>query len=366
MKLTNWTSTWSAVAWHRFRKHSALLLQKRCQATALQGGVIFVILLFSSVCFAQDAAKHISAGTVEIEKQLTTLKVSDDLKQQCTNDIADARENLKLGYLHLSLYTIRTCKLELSSLAYAATKTNVQSREAYEEERRQLGMLITEKDRTLTQPTPKPLPALVVALAQVSQVQVRHFYQSGQPSERNNNIAEGINYLGRAAANLDFAIFVRSLRLPAPKEPLVVRSPKPELTKLEASALRTFKSATTTQQTAFSRLKSNLEAAEELNSASLFEGALLKYLESELYFGLIITTAENEDVQHLQERAEEMGRLLTTGKTDHSIGLLFCQMAQSALKPNSGAQPSQAEIKLAVVILNNVLPGYFDYLKKKG
>jgi hypothetical protein len=326
---------------------------------------IVLILLFTSVCFAQDAAKQISAVTVEIEKQLTTLKVSDDLRQQCTNDIADARANLKLGNLHLSLYTIRTCKLELSSLAYAATKTNVQSKESYDEEWRQLGMLLTEKDRTLTQPTPKPLPALVVALAQVSQVQVRHFYQSGQPSALNSNIAEGMKYLGHAPANLDFAILVRSLRLPAPKEPLVVRSPKPELTKLETSAMRTFKSVATTQQAAFSRLKSNLEAAEELNSASMFEGALLKYLESELYFGLIITTAENEDVQHLQERTEEMGKILTTGKTDQSIALLFGQMAQSALKPNSGDQPSQAEIKRAVVILNNVLPSYFDYLKKK-
>src|SRR5678815_5842170 len=78
---------------------------------------VVLILLFSSVFFAQDSAKQISAVTVEIEKQLTTLKVSDDLKQQCTNDIADARANLKLGNLHLSLYTIRTCKLELSSLA---------------------------------------------------------------------------------------------------------------------------------------------------------------------------------------------------------------------------------------------------------
>ena len=326
-----------------------------------------LILLLSSVCFAQDAAKQISAATVEIEKQLTTLKVSDDLKQQCTTDIADARANLKRGNLHLSLYTIRTCKLELSTLAYAATKTNVKTKEAYQEEWRQLGMLLTEKERTLTQPTSKPLLALVVALAQVSQVQVRHYYQSGQLSALNSNIAEGIYNLGRAPANLDFAIFLRSLRLQAPKEALVVKSAKPELTKLETMTLRTFKSADVkTQQSAFNQLKPTLEAAEELNSASMFEGALLKYLESELYFGLIVTTAENEDVQHLQEKTDEMGRLLTTGKTDHSIGLIFCQMAQSALKPNSGAQPGREEIKRAVVILNNVLPSYFDYLKKKG
>jgi ABC-type transporter Mla MlaB component len=326
---------------------------------------VALILLLSSACFAQDAAKQISAATVEIEKQLTTLKVSDDLKQQCTNDVADARANLKLGNLHLSLYTIRTCKLELSSIAYVDTKTNVQTKEAFDEEWRQFGSQLAETERTLSQPTPKPPPALVVALAQVSQVQVRRSYQSGQLS-LNSNIAEGINQLGRASANLNFEMFLRSLRLTAPKDPMVVRSPKPELTKLETMALRSFKSADSNkQQAALNRLKSNLEAAEELNSASMFEGALLKYLESEFYFGSIVITAENEDLQHLEERTEEMGRLLTSGKTDHSIALLFWQMAQSALKSNSGAQPSQAEIKRVVVILNNVLPSYFDCLKVK-
>jgi hypothetical protein len=324
-----------------------------------------LILLFSSVCFAQDAAKQISAATVEIEKQLTTLKVSDELKQQCTADIANARANLKLGNLHLSLYTIRTCKLELSSLAYAAARINVQTKEAYEEEWRQLGKLLTEKDRTLTQPTPKPLLALVVALAQVSQVQVRHYYQSGQLSALNSNIAEGINNLGRASANSDLAIFLRSLRLPAPKETLVVRSPKPELTKLEAMALRTFKSADVkTQQAAFNLLKPTLEAAEELNSASMFEGALLKYLESELYFGLIITTAENEDVQHLEERRRDR-ETSDDRKTDHSIGLIFLPDGAISVETNLRSATRSGRDQTRSVILNNILPSYFDYLGRK-
>src|SRR5437867_7684327 len=149
---------------------------KTCTSTFL------LVLFISSVCFGQDAAKQISAETIEIEKQLATLKVSNDLLQQCTKDIADARTNLKLGNLYLSLYTIRTCQIELVSLAYAASKADVQKKgpEALEEEWRQLGSVLTEREKLISDRTSKRLPAVIVALADISQVQVRPYYQSGR------------------------------------------------------------------------------------------------------------------------------------------------------------------------------------------
>jgi hypothetical protein len=138
------------------------------------------------------------------------------------------------------------------------------------------------------------------------------------------------------------------------------------LTKIETAALRTYKSADVSKQQAqFNRLNSTLKVAGELNKASMFEGALLKYLESELLFGSMTTTAENEDLEHLRRRLEETGKLLMDKKTDHSIGLLFWQMAESSLNPIPKAEPTPAQIKRAVVILNKVIPSYFDYLKEK-
>jgi len=142
------------------------------------------------------------------------------------------------------------------------------------------------------------------------------------------------------------------------------RSVVPEIKKLETAALRTYKSLEAgTQQAEFTGLKSNLEVAEKLNAASKFEGALFKYLESHLYFGLIITSAEKEDLQHLRERSGELGKLLTAGKNDNSIALLFWQMADEVLDSITSEQPTQAQIKRAVVILNIVVPDYLDYLK---
>src|SRR5262249_37362172 len=149
------------------------------------------------------------------------------------------------------------------------------------------------------------------------------------------------------------------------KATTVFRSPHPERAQLEAMALRTYKTAdVSTQQAQYNRVNASLKVAGELNRASMFEGALLKYLESKLYFGLIITTAEREDVQHLRERTKEAERLLLSDKVDHSIGLLFWQLADHSLNPDGKAEPSAAQIKRAVVILNQVLPGYFDYLKE--
>jgi len=316
---------------------------------------------------AQDPVKQLSEITDDVEKRLSTLKVSDDLKQQCTADIAEARANIKLKNLYLSLYTIRTCQLELASLAYAEAKSDLTRKgtDVFETEWRELGNSLNEREKILADRTTK-LPAVIVALADVSQSQARPYYQSGKLFALNSNMAEGLYYLGRAPANLDFAITCRGLQLSRPKKATTVfRSPHPELTQLEAMALRTYKSAdVSTQQAQYNRVNSNLKIAGELDRASMFEGALLKFLESKFYFGLIITTAEREDLQHLRERTKEMEKLLNSDKVDNSIGLLFWQLADRSLNPDGKVEPGAAQIKRAVVILNQVLPGYFDYLKE--
>lgn len=320
------------------------------------------------VCNAQDASKQITAAANEVEQQLSTLKVSKDLSEQCTNDVANTRSNLKLGNLFLSLYTVRTCRLELNSLAYAASKAEVEKKgmEAFEQEWRQLGSALDEKEKRVVITTAKRPAAIAIALAQISQIQTRPYYQSGRLFALNSSLSEGLYYLGRAPANLDFAIFTRGLNFPQERSAENWRSAEPELTKLETAVLRTYKTADiATQQAQYNRLNSNLKVAGELNRASMFEGALFKYLESKLFFGLIITAAENEDVQHLQERSKELGKQLKAGKTDQSIALLFWEMAETSLNPPAKAQPTPAQIKRAVVLLNVVLPSYFDYLKEK-
>jgi hypothetical protein len=328
---------------------------------------LLLILIIATTSLAQDANKQLSEIISGVENQLTSLKVSDDLKQQCSNDIADARANLKLGNSYLTLYTIRTCQLELASLAYAEAKSDLSTKgsEAFAAEWQQLGNTLVEKEKALSDRTSK-VPAVIVALADVSQSQARPYYQSGRLYALNSNMAEGLYYLGLAPANLDFAILCRGLHLSRPKKATTeFRSPQPELIKLETVALRTYKTAdVNAQQSQYSRLNSNLKMAAELIKDKMYEGALLKYLELKLYFGLIITTAEKEDLEHLRARTKEADKMLNSERVDHSIGLLFWQMADRSLNPPGKAEPSTAQIKRAVVILDQVLPAYLDYLKE--
>ena len=70
---------------------------------------LLLILTISLTCRAQEAAKQLATVSNELEKQLSTLKVSADLNKQCANDIAAVRNALKLGNLYSSLYTIKPC-----------------------------------------------------------------------------------------------------------------------------------------------------------------------------------------------------------------------------------------------------------------
>src|SRR5215204_949731 len=205
----------------------------------------FLILLLASITYSQDAKKQISVITDEVEKQLSTLKVSNDLNQLCTKDIADTRAYLKSENFYLSLYTIRTCKLELDSLSYAASKAEIEKKgmDAFEQEWRQLGSSLSDKENRVAVTIAKRPAAVAIGLAQVSQVQTRPYYQSGRLFAVNSSLSEGLYYLGRAPSNLDFAIFLRRLNFPQSKTPVAFRSSEPELAKLETAILKTYKSA---------------------------------------------------------------------------------------------------------------------------
>ena len=328
---------------------------------------ILITLIACVSVNAQDAAKQIGALANEVEQQLKTMTVANDVAQMCTREVTDTRAHLKRENLYLGLYIIRNCKLELASQAYAERKADIAKKgaDAFEAEWRELGLSLTEKERLLSASPSRETPAVVEALAQVSQVQIKPYYQSGRLYGLNSSLSEGLYYLGRAPANLEFAIQARNLKFPESKSRLSYRSIETELSKIEADTLRAYKTSdVSTQQALFNRLNSNLKVTGELNKASLFQGALLKYLESEMFFGQLVTTTVNEDLNQLRTRTSDLEKQLKSAKTDQSIGLLFCQLAQASLNPVSNEPPTEAQIKRAFVILNRVLPAYSQFVKE--
>ncbi len=326
-----------------------------------------IILITCFPVVAQDAAKQIDSIASEVEQQLKTVTVSSDLAQQCTREVSETRAYLKRENLYLGLYIIRNCKLELASQAYTASKADIAKKgvDAFEAEWRELGLSLAEKEKKLAASTSKEMPAVLLAMAHISQVQIKPYYQSGRLYGLNSSLSDGLYYLGRATANLDLAILIRNLKFPGSKLQLSYRSVETELAKLEGETLRAYKTSdVSTQQSLFNRLNSNLKVAGELNKASMSQGALLRYLESEMLFGQLITTSLNENHNELRTRLNDFEKKLRSEPSDQSIGLLFCQLAHASLSPVSNEPPTEAQIKRAFVIVNRVLPAYSQYVKE--
>jgi hypothetical protein len=170
--------------------------------------------------------------------------------------------------------------------------------------------------------------------------------------------------VGSSLADLDFAIFCRQLRFdpvrPAPK----LRSLEPEIKELEAATVAAFRNVgAETDQSPFYSTSSNLKAAEEMNRAGRFSGALLKYLEASLYFGFINPAPQDTNsLDGLKQQSESLGKRLNAADVDHSIGLIYWERAQVALTRAAAGEAVQLNLRRASVILEQVLPRYFKYM----
>ena len=328
--------------------------------------VILSLLIFScGASDVQDAGKQITAATASLEKMLLALNISGDEGAQRATEIREARSNIAAGYLYLSLYILQPCWVELTTRNYVAGKTEIEKKgqAAFEEEWRRLGVELDEKEKSLKQGAQGRRPAALLALAESSQIQVRPYYQSGHLYGLNTTIGNGLYFLGLAPANADFALFCQQLRFAQTKPPLKLRSLEAELAGLEADTLQSYRSPeASSRQPQYNRLNSNLKMAGELNRAAMYAGALHKYLESSLYLALINRLeVRPEELIRLNAQSEAFGRQLKSDNADHSIGLLYWEMAQSALNQAEAGQPDEHALKRAAVIIDRVIPAYLKY-----
>jgi len=83
------------------------------------------------------------------------------------------------------------------------------------------------------------------------------------------------------------------------------------------------------------------------------------------YLGLADDTTPG-DLPRLKSRSEAFAVRLKNSKFDHSIGRLYWEMAQAALRRAEAGQPGGEEQKRASVILEKVLPAFFKLCGDKS
>lgn len=334
--------------------------------------ILCLFFFLPPVCRGQQVNEQVRAATARLKQTLATLKIPDDLKSSddtiktYTDALNVVEDALRSGQINLALFRLGSSWEAVMAFQYCDSKAAVEKQgvAAFEKEWQKAGKQFAEKEKILASGSSRALPAAVKAFIESSGNQARPFYDSSKAYGLNSTINSGLYYLGSSLADLDFAIFCQQLLFdnlrPAPK----LRSLEPEIKELEAATVTAFRNiGADTDQGPFYSVSSGLKAAEELNRAGRFNGALLKYLEASLYFGFINPTPQGASrLNELKQLSESSAKRLNVADTDHSIGLTYWERAQAALARAEAGEALQLNLRRASVILEQVLPRYFKYM----
>jgi hypothetical protein len=305
----------------------------------------------------------IAAEVMRLKGILASLKLPDadgEIYAGAFNRVERARQS---GYDFLSLFLLHPSAAPLPAIEYQKAKADVEKGglDALEREWKRLGGELAEKERRLTAAPARRAPLAVQAMLERALTQVQPHYQSGRLYGQQTTIDAGLFYLGRAKALLDFALFCRSLDAVASGAAPPLRSLAPELEELEREVTQAYRRlGAADQDNTFIRINASLKVAQDLERERRFSGALLQYLEvCRALEAFNSMPAESLAPDALKSLSESFRTQLSGDKTDHSVGWLYWQMAQTALESGDANDRKQA-----AVILHHVAPRYFKYLAR--
>jgi hypothetical protein len=305
----------------------------------------------------------IAAEATRLKGVLASLKLPDADSEVYAGHFSRVERARQSGHVFLSLFLLHTSAATLPAIEYQKAKTDVEKGglEALEREWKRLRGELAEKERRLTASPARRSPLVVQAMLERALTQVQPHYQSGRLYGEQWTVEAGLFYLGRSKAQLEFALFCRGLDAVASGAAPSLRSLEPELDELEREVTRTYRLlGAADQDNAFIRINASLKVAQDLERERRFSGALLQYLEVLRALEAVNSMpAERLAPDALKSLSESFQAQLSGGKTDHSVGWLYWQMAQSALESGDANDRKQA-----AVILHNVAPRYFKYMAR--
>jgi hypothetical protein len=328
-------------------------------------GLIFA-LISGAAGQSAPASIQISDEIHRLKQNLSSLKLPEAEAKPYFDGFKRVETVLQSDYVFLSLYYLQPLRVALMTQEYQRSKSEVakQGKEAFEAEWRRLGAQLAAKEQVAAEPFAN-IPAAIKALVENSLGQVQPYHQSGRLYGLNTTINDGLFYLGRAPAFQDFALFCRQLHFAPPRSVLKLRSMEPELSALEAETLAEYKQAADKDLRPFINVNVAMKVAWELNGQKRYFGALLKYLDAALALKLLKASPPSDEQQAaLKKQNEAFSQQLSSTKTDHSIGLIYWQLAQRALQPSVEDTIGPEDLKRAAVVIEHVLPRYFTALSK--
>ena len=340
-------------------------MRKRFISTAL------LIIIITPGALAQSAPERpgdragasIAAEVMRLKGILASLKLPEADGEIYAGAFSRVERTSQSGHVFLSLFLLHPSAATLPAIEYQKAKADVSKGglEALEREWKRLGGELAEKERRLTAASARRAPLAVQAILERALTQVQPHYQSGRLYGQQTTIDAGLFYLGRAKAQLEFALFCRGLGAVASGAAPSLRSLAPELEELEREVMEAYRRlGAADQDNTFIRINASLKVAQDLERERRFSGALLQYLEVFRALEAVNSMpAENLAPDALKSLSESFRTQLSGGKTDHSVGWLYWQMAQTALESGDANDRKQA-----AVILHHLAPRYFKYMAR--
>lgn len=280
----------------------------------------------------------------------------------------DLEKELEANRLFAALYKLQNLWLGVVSFSYDEKKSLIVQDKLplLEIEWKKAGEDLSAKEKRFSPAVINQCPAISRAIIQALRHRSRPLYQSSILYGKNTNPNQGLYYIGNAQAGIDLALFAQNLRFQSKKRNTKFVSLEPELTDLERRIIESYRTSSPDDQARYNALNAALKVAQELDERSWYEGAMLKYLEVVLAYGLLKNpTAAADEIPSMRTKLNEKTAALAKNNIDQSIGMTFLEVAQSLLA-NQDAAIKEADLKRVKVILNDVLPKYQNKISNKG
>jgi hypothetical protein len=324
-----------------------------------------VTLLPAARVVARGQQGTLASGIEQAKRTASSSGIDEETAKDLAGRLACAEEAMKAGHTLRAYHLLRDPYAEAIAYAYARTKSGVAKAgpAAFEREWRRLGGDIRARERRLDAAGRTP-PAAARAMMQVARGQSAPYYKSGRLYGLNASLDEGLIYGGLAAGYLDYALVCRDMpgaaKGPAHRFVLVA----PLLSALETETVRAYDRADEQGRRRFIRVNSTLKLASELDLRGWYEGALYQYLEASYALGLLVDAAPDQSrIEALGADIRSAAARLDAGGADDSIGRIFLQSAESALAGACGLSDRE---KRAAVLVDRVLPRYFEYMGSRS
>ena len=291
---------------------------------------------------------------------------TDDMWKQVKDatapGLARVEQALRGGHRLLALLRLTSVRENLYASTYLAERTAEQRRDpaAFEAEFHRMGVVLKDE---LGGSKPGDLDALrpvaVRAMAETAAAKTAVYYHASLDYGRSTTPDSGLYYLGAAQAQRDFIELARRLSLPSGPPAPRVRALDAGLEALQGEVLAAYRPpASVDKHPEFIGISSAIKESRELAAAGATYGALLRYLQAAIRFGVMRAPAPVLDAATLATRLEALGARLGASGVDHSIGRLILEAAQADLEEHA----SDGKAATASVIASDVLPRYFAAL----